>query len=179
MKRIAAVVVLLFAVAAWAQTPAAKPGPEHKKLQIWIGDWTCEEEGQATPLGPAYTLTGLASAKPIFGGFFIEWDADIKGNVGNTKWHEIDGYDSVNKRYFWHWYGNDGSSQTVTYTIEGSKVHYSGTRVLGDMQAKVRGTIVFAPDTTSWTCREEMSVDGKTWMPNFENKFTKVKPASK
>jgi len=182
MKRIVIAVglmILLFAVVAQAQAPAPKPGPEHKKLEIWVGDWTFEEEGSATPFGPAYKINGKASVKPILGGFFVEWNADVKGPIATTKWFEIDGYDPVTKRYFWNWYGNDGSVQSCTYTIEGSKASYSGTRVLGEKQARTRGTIVFAPDSMSWTSKEEISVDGKTWMPNFENKFTKVKSSPK
>ena len=180
MKRIAiavALVVLLPVVASQAQAPAPKPGPEQKKLEIWIGDWTYEEEGQATPLGPAYKISGKARVKPILDGFFVEWDADIKGS--GIKWHEIDGYDPMTKRYFWHWYSSDGSYQTVSYAIEGNKVSYSGTRILRDKQAKNRGTITFAPDFMIWTSRDEVSIDGKTWMLNFENKFTKVKSSSK
>ena len=56
MKRIVIAVglmMLLFAVVAQAQTPAPKPGPEHKKMEIWVGDWTFEEEDFATPFAPA------------------------------------------------------------------------------------------------------------------------------
>lgn len=32
-----------------------KPGPEHKKIEIAVGEWTHEGSTEATPLGPAQT----------------------------------------------------------------------------------------------------------------------------
>ncbi len=43
MKRIViavGLIMLLLAVSGAAQTPAPKPGPEHKKLMIWVGEWS-------------------------------------------------------------------------------------------------------------------------------------------
>ena len=45
--------------------PSPTPGPEHKKLEIWVGDWTYEIVAQASPLGPASTFTGKNTARPI------------------------------------------------------------------------------------------------------------------
>ena len=38
------ILILLSAVALQGQAPARKPGTEHKKLEIWVGDWTVEGE---------------------------------------------------------------------------------------------------------------------------------------
>ena len=154
--------MLLFAVSALAQAPAAKPGPEHKKLEIWVGDWTYEDG-----------KSGF-SAKPILGGFFVE----LRGE-GNPGWHEIDGYDPVSKKFFWNNFDSSGGFQLVTYTIDGTTVSYTGTEVSGGKQYKIRGTIVLAPDFMSFLEKREMSVDGKAWMPGFETKATKVKSSPK
>jgi len=174
MKRIAiavCVVVLVLAVVAWAQTPAPKPGPEQKKLEIWVGNWTYEGENYATPLGRAGKYVGKQTVRPILGGFFVEFH----GEENLLNWYEIDGYDALNKRFFWTGFGSDGDVNAVTYTINGTTVEYSGTVRLGEKQYKIRGTCVFAADFMSFVDKRELSVDGQTWMPNFQGKSIKTK----
>jgi hypothetical protein len=182
MKRPLAVVALVMslgAVALQAQTPAPKPGPEHKKLEIWVGDWTYEGDYHATPFGPAGKCTGKVSVRPILGGFFVEFRAEEKGAAGTTQYFEIDGYDPVARKYIWNGFDSQGLSETVTYTIEGNTVAYSGALVIGAKQAKSRGTFVFASDFMSHAAKYEISVDGKAWMRFFEGRFTKVKSSPK
>ena len=174
MKRIGfavGLVILVFAGALQAQTAAPKPGPEQKKLNIWVGDWTYEGESQATPLGPAGKIVGKMTVRPILGGFFVEF----RGEDGTSSWHEVDGYDALNKRFFWTGFGSDGSVQVVTYTIDGTTVEYSGTIILGEKQYKIRGTVAFAADFMSFVEKREISVDGQTWMPSFQDKAVKTK----
>jgi hypothetical protein len=182
MKRIAfavGLVVLVFGVSLWAQTTAPKPGPEQKKLEIWVGKWTYEGEYKATPFGPAGKYTGIETGRPVLGGFFVEWRAEEKGPSGTTQWFEIDGYDALNKKFMWNSFDSDGSFQTAAYTIEGNTVDYSGTQFQGGKQYKFRGSCVFAADHMSWTQKQELSVDGKTWMLWFESKTTKTKSSPK
>ncbi|MGA2363718.1 MAG: DUF1579 family protein [Candidatus Aminicenantales bacterium] len=173
------VVLLVFAVFAWAQTPAPKPGPEQKKLEIWVGKWTYEGEAKANPLGPAGKYSGMATVRPVLGGFFVEWRAEEKGPSGTTQWFEIDGYDAVNMKFMWNNFSSDGSFETAAYTIEANTVNYSGTHFLGEKQYKFRGSCVFAPDLMSSVSKQEISVDGKTWMPQYESKWTKTKSSPK
>ena len=114
--------------AAFGQQPNSSPtpGPEHKKLEIWVGDWTYETVAQASPLGPASTYTGKNTARPILNGWFVECRGEDKGPSGTTQYTEIDGYEAAVKRYRWTCFIGDGSVQDFTYTIDGSKVAYSG-----------------------------------------------------
>ena len=174
-----ALAMLLVAVAVQAQAPAPKPGPEQKKLELWVGDWTYEGEYHATPYGPAGKCTGKQTVRPILGGHFVEFRSEEKGAAGNIQYHEIDGYDPVAKNYTWNGFDSNGCSQAVTYTFAGNTVTYSGTQIIGAKQYKIRGTIVFAPDLMSDVAKNEISVDGQTWTPIFEGKFTKVKSSPK
>ena len=179
--RVAGLMALLSALALQAQTPAPKPGPEHQKLNIWVGDWTFEGEAQATPLGPAGRFAGKSTVRPILNGFFVEFRGESKGPKdpgGTFRSIEVDGYDAVNKRYTWNDFGNDGSANSVTYTIDGTTVTYSGTALSGEKQYKIRGTVVFTPDFMSNVEKREVSADGQTWMPVFEGKFVKSKKGS-
>ena len=174
MKRIvfvAGLVIAVLTVGLLAQTAAPKPGPEHQKLNIWVGDWTSEGESQATPLGPARKYVGKATVRPILNGFFVEW----RGQSGDSSWNEVDGYDALNKTYFWTGFSDDGSFNSVTYTIDGTKVKYSGTLILGDKQYRIRGTMEFGSDFMSCVDKQEVSADGRTWMPNFQLKMVKIK----
>ncbi len=178
MKRIAFLAVsvfLVFVIAVQAQAQAPKPGPEHQKLKVWVGDWTYEAESQATPLGPAGKVVGKATVRPILGGFFVEWRGEEKGPSGTLAWVEVDGYDAVNKRFFWNSFGSDGDAQLVTYAFDGTVSRYSGTMHLGEKQVQFRGTLTFAADFLSWTEKRELSVDGQNWMPWSQSKSIKTK----
>jgi hypothetical protein len=182
MKHVALVIgmaVLIGAAAVRAQSPAPKPGPEQKKLEIWVGDWTYEGENMATPFRPASKHAGKASVRPILGGFFVEWHGEETGPAGTTLWLEIDGYDPLNKKFMWNNFSDDGSFNTVTYTIETNTVKCSGTSLQGEKQYKFRASVVFAPDLMSSVEKGEISVDGKTWMPSYENRWTKIKSSAK
>jgi len=179
MKRLAVAFALvgpLVAATLQAQSPPS-PGAEHKKLEIWVGDWTYEGDMKATPLGPASKFSGKVTVRPALGGFFVEWNGEDKGPAGPGRWHEIDGYDPATKKYMWFTFASDGGLQTVTYTIDGTNVPYAGAQVIGGNRYQIRGTIVFAADFMSNVEKREISLDGQTWMPFFEFKGTKTKAA--
>jgi len=171
--------VLIGAAALQAQSPAPKPGPEHKKLEIWVGNWTYESENKATPYQPAGKFSGTAKVRPVLGGFFVEWRGEEKGPSGTHRWLEIDGYDALNKKFMWNCFFSDGSFNTVTYTIEANTAKCSGSSLQGEKQYKFRASVVFAPDLMSSVEKGEISVDGKTWMPSYENRWAKIKSSAK
>jgi hypothetical protein len=148
-------------------------------MGIWVGNWSCEGEASATPFGPAGKISGISSAKPILGGFFLEFRGEDRGAAGATQWIEIDGYDPVAEKFTWNNFASDGTVQTITYTIEGKTVPHSGTHVSRGKQAKMRGTVVFTSDFMSSVDRREISLDGKTWMLFWEAKCTKAKSSPK
>jgi hypothetical protein len=167
---------VLLAIVVQAQTPPSAPGPEHAKLNIWVGDWTHEAVVLPTPLGPGGKYVGKTQVRPILGGFFVEFRLEETGPTGKSQYHEIDGYDAKSKRYTWFGFSSDGETSSVTYTIDGNKVNYSGTLLRGDKQYQIRGNVTFNADRTRWDEKREVSTDGKTWLPNFQSTFTKVKP---
>ena len=180
MKRLFVTVLLVLAMPCLAfgqvLTPQPpKPGPEHQKLGIWVGNWTYEGETKATPLGPAGKVTGKNTTRPILGDFFVEFRGEEKGPGGAFEWVEIDGYDPVAKLFTWNGFQSDGSVYVVTYTLDGTTMTYSGTLQAGGKLVKIRGTCVFAADFNSNVQKTEVSVDGKALLPSFEGKASKVK----
>ena len=67
MRRTIAVVVLVVTSSLGslaAQAPPQKPGPEHKKLEYFVGKWTSTGEMKASPFGPAGKITSSDTCEP-------------------------------------------------------------------------------------------------------------------
>src|SRR6478735_8492643 len=76
MKRapIVALAVLLFStLLAVAQTPPQmpKPGPEHKNLAYFAGNWKLTGDVKPGPMGPGGKFTGTEHNEWMPGGFFL------------------------------------------------------------------------------------------------------------
>ena len=170
-------VVLLFTAALQAQSP--KPYPELKRLDPLVGEWSLEGEAKATPIGRAGKYTSTQTVNWILGGFFLHWDFGLKGPDGEIKGIEIDSYDPVRKVFRAQWWNDDGSITTGTYTPRGNVIEFSGKTVTPDKQYELRQTYTFSADGMSYTYKDEVSMDGKTWIPWSESKGTKVKGPKK
>jgi len=164
-----------------AQTPATapKPAPELKKLQPLVGHWTFEGEGKPGPLGPGGKFTGEFNSRMILGGFFLQCQMSGKLAESEMRVLEIDGYDPVNKDFSSEMYLGDGSRFTGVITIAGNTWTYAGKWAVAGKQYQLKDSVTFGPDWTSATEKLEISADGKTWTPLFEDEWTKVKPAPK
>jgi Protein of unknown function (DUF1579) len=177
MKRIGIVVglfVLVFAVSLWAQAAAPKPAPELNKFDFAVGHWTYIGEYPAGPMGPASKVTGELTINKILGGFFFQNQGTEKGPLGVSHVIEIFGYDPANKNYFSTEYHEDGSMMSGAYVFVGNTFAYTGKSTAGAM---FKMTMTVAADQMSFTAKGEISIDGKTWAPFFEGKYTKTAPA--
>jgi hypothetical protein len=163
-----------------AQAPAPKPHPELKKLLPLVGHWTYEGETDPGPRGPGGKFTGEQDVRWILKGFYQETRVREKGPAGEYQSLEIDGYDPANKTLTFAVYDDQGGVVSgVESFSSGTTQTYSGKSVEGGKQYLIRGTVVFAPDFLSFTWKGESSTDGKAWIPAFEIKATKAKPAPK
>jgi ketosteroid isomerase-like protein len=158
--------------------PIAPPGqaavtsilkPELKLLERMLGDWTYEGENFPTPVWPAGKFSGKYSCLPFLNGAFVE----VRGEEGGAPWYEVDGYDAASKKYFWHGYDAGGRFSLITMTVDGNTVTYSGTGLERGKQYWSRGTDVYSADSMTVIQKDEISIDGRTWIPGFEAKFVK------
>ena len=173
------VLVVCFATAMHAQAPAPTPDPALKKLSALVGHWTYEGEYKAGPLGPGGKVTGEYNGQMILGGFFFQARWTEKGPAGETRGLDIEAYDPVNKNFVSNWYLSDGSRFSGVLAVSEKTYAIAGKFLLTGKQYEFKDTLILAADLMSVTERGEISADGKTWTPWFENKWTKVQPAPK
>ena len=178
MKRtlVVSVLTLMWSVALQAQAP--KPGPEHKKLDVFLGSWSVDGEfkpgnGYGIPAGKVNTVERF---QWLPGEFFLQMNRDGKGPAGEIKDMIIFGYDSATKKHTGTFYGlNGGGSISATYTNNGNTWLWSGNGHTPDGKLyQERCTVAVVPNA-SYTVKCETSPDGKNWSPSLEWKGTKSK----
>jgi len=161
------------------QTPAPKPDPEFKKLQVLVGHWTYDGEYKPGPLGAGAKIKGEWTYQFILKGFVLEGHATEKADGGETHYLEIDEYDPGSKKISMSMCGDDGSRYSGVIISSGNTLTWEGRFAVGGKEYKFREPFVMSADLMSGTARGEISIDGKTWVPFFEGKFTKIKPVAK
>ncbi len=79
---VAVILICGFTSLLLAQAPPAppKPGPEHKKLEYFVGKWTVESEIKANEFVPAGKTVGTETGTLGPGGFYVESRAE--GQLG-------------------------------------------------------------------------------------------------
>jgi hypothetical protein len=175
MKRVSAIIVatlLLMAVAS-AQPPAApKPGPEHKKLDYFTGNWVSEGDSKPSPMGPGGKTTMNQEAKWMDGGFFVVTHAAYKTPEGNGTGTSFLGYDPQDKVYTYDEFNSAGETVHAKGTVDGDTWTWTSDMKMGPQTAKGRFTEkILSP--TAYTFKFEMSQDGTTWNTLLDGKAMK------
>src|SRR5438128_2205163 len=107
-----------FTALALAQAPPEppKPGPEHKKLEYFLGTWKTEGEVKANPYMPAGKSVSTQTYTLGPGGFFVECLS--QGQMPTT--HAITAYDSHAKLYTTFYASSAGLVGGGTGTVDGN-----------------------------------------------------------
>ena len=153
-----------------------KPGPEHKKMEVWVGDWAYEGESKTSPFGPAGKMKGKESSKMILDGFFWqdEWqDETVSGEAGRGI--TLLRYDSGTKAYLDYSFSSDGTFGSTTNTVNGHVWTGLGTQT--DPKGKVyrtRFVRTLSGDGKTSQMKAEYSEDGESWKLWWELKNKKV-----
>jgi hypothetical protein len=174
----AVVSVAVFQAAASPQPPQmpSKPGPEHKRLGYFVGNWTTEGEMKPGPMGPGGKMTSKDACEWFEGGFAVICRSEGKSPMGPGKSIGIMGYSGDRKVYTY--YGADSTGMTMTSvpqgTVQGDTWTYDDESMMGGQKMKTRVTIKeLSP--TAYTFKMEMQGPDGKWMPFMESKSTKVK----
>jgi hypothetical protein len=175
MKRtviVSVLMMLLFALAARAQTTPA--GPEHKKLGAFVGTWADEGKTEATPWGgKAGSSKGTSKCTWYAGEYQMVCDAEDTGPNGKVKSHGILGYSVQRKQYFSTSINSaGGSSYYSPCNFDGSVWTYEGNLTREGKTYQRRFVGKFA-SPKEWNYKWEYSEDGKNWKLSSEGKMTK------
>lgn len=152
-------------VAAGVVDQAHRPGPEHKRLDVFIGRWINEGYTVASPQAPSTKITTSDVYEWMPGGFFVLHTAYGRlGNmdVGGT---EILGYDSSNHKYFTHFYDSGGNFHESELAVDANTWTWRG---------QMTGcTAIFTNGGKIQTAHHVRLEDGH-WVPSMEVVLTKV-----
>jgi hypothetical protein len=161
-----------------AQALAAVPGPEHTKLEVFVGEWSFEGESKAVPaLGMADA--GRVSYRHVNqmanGGFFLETRRTGSGPRGPVTELDVYSYNALTKTYRQDGYDNRGRVRTFTGTVDRLTWSFIGTNTaLDGTVTKERFTLTYSPDMRTATVRSEHSKDGIDWYERLNGTYTKV-----
>ncbi len=184
MKR--ALTVALFAACVLAQSllaqappPMPKPGPEHKRLDYFVGHWKGTGTAKQSPFGPAGKITFDEQIEWFPGGFFQVARAEAvvhteeQGPVGGMKMLGIMGYSSEEKAYTFHVIDSLGETVSARMTVEGDTWTMMRESKMGGKPIKRRMTIKEVPPA-SLSMKLELSQDGGPWATIMEAELSKA-----
>ena len=170
-RSVAVILICGFTSLLLAQAPPAppKPGPEHKKLEYFVGKWTGEGEIKANGYVPAGKTVSTETATLGPGGFYVE--SRNESQLGTRL--AIIAYDSHAKVYTSYYANSGGLVGTATGTVNGNTWTWMVEDKYAGKSIKGRTTITMLSPTES-TSKYEMA-DGKGGYITFvEGKATKV-----
>lgn len=126
---------------------AATPGPNHKLLQAWVGEWSYAMKMWQDPAAPAQESSGTTSYRSLMDGRYVQHEH--KGNFMGMPFHGtgILGYDNVSKQFQSSWLDNmstgqmqingsyDATKKTLTFKGDMDDMMKPGTKT------KIRQTV--------------------------------------
>ena len=156
-----------------ARAELPKPGPEQKKLEIMVGEFTYEGEQSDSPFGPKGKLSGTTSIKFILGGFFVQETWNESNPIGPLSGIDIYSYDAKKKSYVHSGFANDGGTMVSTFTLDGNTKTTTSTMTTDKgEQVMGKGVTHYTPSgfSSSWKYSRD---NGKTWLPLVDFKGKK------
>lgn len=147
----------------------SQPGPEHKRLEVFIGKWINQGETVASADAPAVTIVTSDVYEWMPGGFFVLHTAygrigDM--DVGGT---EIIGYDAASGNYRTYFFDSQGNISSQELTVRGET---DDTWKWTGEQA--RCTAIFSDHGKTQTAHHERLNEQGNWVPSMEVTLTKV-----
>ena len=173
MKRaFAGFLVILFVNAAFAQMGPPKPGPELKKLDYFVGNWTSTGDSKPGPMGPGGPMTMQTEAKWMDGGFFVMQNNSYKTAMGDGTGMSFMGYDPQEKVYTYSEFDSTGETFQAKGAVDGDTWTWTSEMKMGPQTIKTRFTEkILSP--SSYTFKFEMSPDGTNWNTVMDGKATR------
>ncbi len=146
-----------------AAAPAV-PGPEHERLEAFVGRWNTVGEVLAGPGAPAMPIEGVDSYEWLPGGYFLLHRVDVRIGGEPEEALEVIGWDAAGGSYFMHSYDGRGNAGTMRASVRGGVWTFRGdaarfTGGFGDGGRVLSGR---------WERRE-----GSRWLPWMDVRLTR------
>ena len=159
-----------------AQPPDSKPGPEHKRLGYYAGQWNYEGEAKQSPLGPGGKITGTETCEWFAGGFQLVCRTKGTGPKGPGTGMGVMSYDPSRKTYTYYAISSHGDNFFVRGNVEGKVWTWNDESMVEGKPMKIRATVT-EETPTSYSFKLEASVGGGAMTVIEEGKSTKAKPS--
>jgi hypothetical protein len=174
MKRAAmmAAACLLLAAAALAQEAMPKPGPEHKKLDLFAGSWVMDGDMKPGPMGPGGKITETEKCEWMEGEFYLVCHSGYTSTMGNGSGLSVMGYSGDDKAYTYREFNSFGQFEDSKGTLDGDTWSWIGDEKMGPMTLKGRFTMKIT-SPTAYDFKYEISQDGTKWNLVMDGKATK------
>jgi hypothetical protein len=168
---VAVILICGFTSLLFAQAPPAPPtpGPEHKKLEYFVGKWTVESEIKANEFVPAGKTVSTETNTLGPGGFYIESRAE--GGQFPTRFGFI-AYDSHAKVYTSDYANSGGLVGTATGSVNGNTWTWMVEDKFAGYAIKGRTTVTMS-SPTQYTIKYEMADEKGGYATILEGKATK------
>jgi hypothetical protein len=159
-----------------AQAPKqpGKPGPEHRRLDVFVGKWKMEGRQYESPFGPAAKLTAVETYEWLPGGFFLVHHFEGRMDDQEMACIEIIGHDASSQSYPFHSFYNDGKTNEWQARERDGVWILTGDWQTTDKASKVRCTTVFSDAGNTRTGKWERSSDGSQWQTFWDVEATKI-----
>jgi hypothetical protein len=167
-------VPLIIAAVAGGSAQAPQPSAEAKKLAIFVGTFEYEGASVAGPLGPAAKMSGKQTGRLLAGGAALEITGAETGPFGGVQWGEIHTYDPSQKAYRLLGYQVGDQLWHGTSTSTGNTWRFATTWVIKGVTYYSRVELTFSADGRAFDWKNEVSTDGKTFVPFAQQKGKRV-----
>jgi len=173
---VAGMLLLLWAVELKAQGSAPKPGPEHRKMEAWLGSWiwTYENKGSPDPQAPPAGKCTLKEKDEMLGGFFVIRQVDGECNGLPEKVVSIMRWDASRKAYVLSEFNNHGAFEDFTIAQNGPEWSLVDVGTAGGQKYWHRCSWTFNPNGTRIAMKCVDSKDGKSWTVTGEGQWAKA-----
>jgi hypothetical protein len=174
MKRAGMILAACLAIAsaAVAQMDMPKPGPELKKLDIFVGSWRLDGDIKPGHMGPGGKMTEDEKCEWMQGGFYLVCHSDYKSSMGNGVSLSVLGYATADKGYTYRSFDSFGEFDDSKGTVDGDTWTWMSEEKMGGMTTKGRFTMKIT-SATSYDFAYDTSPDGTKWTNAMDGKATK------
>jgi hypothetical protein len=173
MKRAGMILAAALTLVTAAMTQEApKPGPELKKLDVFVGSWALDGTMKPGAMGPGGTMTENEKCEWMEAGFFLVCHSDFKSSMGNGVSLSVMGYSTADKVYTYREFSSTGEFVDAKGTIDGDTWTWNSEDKMGGMTMKGRFTIKVT-SASSYNFGFDMSQDGTKWTSVMDGKASK------